>query len=386
MPIWLLERCLGLTKIDGDDLLTLIFTSGSTGMPKGVMLSHRNIGSNVDAFAEVIRLTKNDTLLGILPFFHSFGYTVTLWAPLMLRPNVAYHHNPLEARPIGDLVRRHKATILLGTPTFLRSFIRRIPKDDFVSLDVVVTGAEKLPKDVADAFEQKFGIRPVEGYGTTELSPVVSCNIPKSRIEHTDQVAAREGSIGKTFPGIAAKIIDLDTGDELDTNCSGMLMVTGPNVMQGYLHKPELTAEVIRDGWYVTGDVAKIDADGFIFITGRISRFSKIGGEMVPHIRVEEAIVESLGLGVDEVSIAVTSIPDSGKGERLIVLYTKLPCEPAEICKRLKQNGLPAIWIPSPDSFRKVEEIPILGSGKLALKELKDLALKATGAADKTIG
>lgn len=377
VPICLLERILGLTKIKPDDLLTLIFTSGSTGSPKGVMLTHANIGSNVDAFAEVIRLSQDDTLLGILPFFHSFGYTVTLWAPLMLKPAVAYHHNPLEARPIGELVRRHKATIFLGTPTFLRSYIRRIPKEDFASLDAVITGAEKLPRDVADAFEEKFGIRPTEGYGATELSPVVSCNIPKSRLANTDQVAAREGSIGKSFPGIAVKVVDLETGEELGPGQSGMLLVTGPNVMKGYWQRPDLTANVMRGEWYVTGDVAEIDAEGFIFITGRINRFSKIGGEMVPHIRIEEAIIETLGLDAEETRIAVTAVPDAAKGERLVILYTDIPFEPAEICRRLKERGLPALWIPSPDSFFRVEAIPVLGSGKLALKDIKDLAMAA---------
>ncbi len=375
VPVRLLERSLGLTRIEHDDLLTLIFTSGSTGMPKGVMLTHRNIGSNVDAFAQSLRLSKDDTLLGILPFFHSFGYTVTLWAPLIIEPKVAYHHNPLEARPIGNLARKHGATILLATPTFLRSFIRRIDKEDFKLIDTVVTGAEKLPKDVSDAFEDKFGVRPSEGYGTTELSPAVSCNVPPCRMTQADQLVSREGSIGLTFPGISAKIIDLDTDEDLGTNRAGMLLVTGPNVMKGYLHKPELTAEVMRDGWYVTGDMAKIDDDGFIFITGRISRFSKIGGEMVPHIGVEEAIVEAVGLDAEELCIAVTSIPDASKGERLIVLYTSLPCEPAEICQKLRATGLPAIWVPSPDAFRQVDEIPVLGTGKLALKEIKDMAM-----------
>lgn len=380
LPVGLLERCFGLTKIDPDDLLTLIFTSGSTGMPKGVMLSHRNIGPNVDAFAQLLGLNASDTLVGILPFFHSFGYTVSLWAPLMLEPKGVYHHNPLEARAIGSLTRKHAATILLATPTFLRSFIRRIPAEDFATINLVVTGAEKLPKDVSDAFEEKFGTRPSEGYGTTELSPAVSCNIPANRATNTDQVGTREGSIGKTFPGIDAKVVDLDTGEDLGTDRIGMLLITGPNVMKGYLHNPKLTAEVIRDGWYVTGDVAKIDAEGFIFITGRISRFSKIGGEMVPHIGVEEAIINVIGLDADELSIAVTSAPDPGKGERLLVLYTSLPCEPVEICRKLRQTGLPAIWVPSPDAFCHVDEIPVLGTGKLALKEVKDLALELAGA------
>jgi acyl-[acyl-carrier-protein]-phospholipid O-acyltransferase/long-chain-fatty-acid--[acyl-carrier-protein] ligase len=377
LPVTVLERRLGLTRIDPDELLTVIFTSGSTGKPKGVMLTHRNIGTNVTAFAEVLHLRDDDVMLGILPFFHSFGYTATMWAVLMLEPKGVYHPNPLEPRQIGKLCRRHGATILIGTPTFLRSYIRRCQPEDFASLNVVITGAEKLPLDVADAFEEKFGVRPVEGYGTTELSPCVSTNIPEDRVMALGTLAAREGTIGRTFPGIQAKVVDLDTGEDLGPDKSGMLLVTGPGVMKGYLGEPELTAEVIRDGWYVTGDVAMIDADGFIHITGRVSRFSKIGGEMVPHIRVEEAIVKILNLEEsEEPTVAVTAVPDARKGERLVVLHTGLSKPPEQICRELGQAGLPPIWIPSPESFHQVDVIPVLGTGKLALKEVKDLALE----------
>jgi len=374
LPAAVLERLLGLTRIDPEDLLTIVFTSGSTGAPKGVMLTHRNVGCDVSAFASILRLSRKDVLLGVLPFFHSFGYTVTLWAVLMLEPKGAYHPNPLEPKPIGQLCRRHRGTLLLATPTFLRSYLRRIEPEDFATLDTVITGAEKLPRELADAFEARFGIRPAEGYGTTELSPAVSVNIPACRLGRTTQVALREGSIGRPLPGVMAKVVDLETGEDLDVDQTGMLLVTGPIVMKGYLNRPDLTAEVMRGEWYVTGDVARIDADGFVFITGRVSRFSKIGGEMVPHVHVEEAICKALGLDEESVSVAVTGLPDPRKGERLIVLHTKLETPPAEICRRLSEAGLPALWIPSPDSFFEVDEIPVLGSGKLALKEVRDLA------------
>ncbi len=379
-PIPIMERRLGLTAIKPDDVLTVIFTSGSTGLPKGVMLTHRNVGSNVRAFDEAVHLSASDVLTGILPFFHSFGYTTTLWTALTLKPKVIYHYSPLEARPIGKLCGKHGATILIATPTFLRSYVRRCRPEDFAALDLVLTGAEKLPVELADAFEKKFGVRPVEGYGTTELSPVVGVNIPESRLPDKSQVGVKEGTIGRPLPGISAKVINLDTGEDLGTNEPGMLLVSGPNVMKGYMDQPELTAEVMRGRWYVTGDVAEIDDDGFIKITGRVSRFSKIGGEMVPHIRVEEALGEMLGVDEEaELSLAVTAVPHEKKGERLVVLHTGLPEPPDDICRKLADAGLPPIWIPSPDSFCRVDEIPVLGTGKLDLKAVKEKALQQMG-------
>jgi acyl-[acyl-carrier-protein]-phospholipid O-acyltransferase/long-chain-fatty-acid--[acyl-carrier-protein] ligase len=381
LPSWLHERLLGLTKIQPDDLITLIFTSGSTGLPKGVMLTQHNIGSNVEGFSQVLHMRADDVLVGILPFFHSFGYTTTIWTALMLDPMCVYHYSPLEARQVGKLTRQYKVTILLSTPTFLRSYTRRCDAEDFASLEVLITGAEKLPMDVADAFEAKFGIRPVEGYGTTELSPVVSTNIPASRIMSEFQQGNRIGSVGQPMPGISAKIVDPETGENLGTEKSGMLLIKGPNVMKGYLGQPELTARVLQDGWYTTGDIAKIDADGYIHITGRQSRFSKIGGEMVPHLRIEEILSQILGQDEEgEQAAVVTGVPDAKKGERIVVLYRWLEMATDEVCRKLGEAGLPPIWIPSPDSFFRVDEIPILGTGKLDLKRVKDLALKLTEA------
>lgn len=374
-PVFMLEASLGLTKVKPDDVLTVIFTSGSTGTPKGVMLTYANVGSNVQAIDQVIQLTPTDVLIGILPFFHSFGYTVTLWGVAGLDIKGAYHFSPLEPKQVGKLVQKNKGTLLLSTPTFLRSYLRRCEKEEFASLDVVVCGAEKLPKDLADEFQQKFGVEPVEGYGTTELSPLVSVNIPPSRSVDNFQTDRKVGSVGRTVPGVSAKVTDLDTGQELPAGQSGMLWIAGPNVMKGYMHQPELTAELIKDGWYMTGDVAFIDEEGFIHITGRESRFSKIGGEMVPHIKIEEELSRLVTTPEDDKQkVAVTAVPDAKKGERLIVLHTKIDKTPDELRKGLAEAGLPNLFIPSADSFIEVPDLPILGTGKLDLKGMKALA------------
>lgn len=372
-----LERRLGIHHVTSDDLATVIFTSGSTGQPKGVMLTQANIMSNVEAIEQVVQLTRDDVLVGILPFFHSFGYTVTLWTVLAIDVQGAYHYSPLDARQIGRLTKKHQGTVLLATPTFLRTYLRRCEPEDFASLDVVVAGAEKLPRDLCDAFEEKFHIRPVEGYGTTELSPLVSVNIPPSRSWGSGQLDVKEGTVGRPVPGVSAKVTDLDTGRELGANQPGMLWVKGPNVMKGYLHRPDLTDEVIREGWYKTGDIALVDEDGFIQITGRQSRFSKIGGEMVPHLQVEEALARMITAGDEGMKVAVTAVSDERKGERLVVIHTKLDKTPGELRKRLAEDGLPNLFIPAEDSFVEVDQIPILGTGKLDLRAIKDIANKA---------
>lgn len=383
-PAWWTERSLGLNKVGPDELLTIIFTSGSTGEPKGVMLSQSNIGSNVDAVNQILNLSREDSLMGVLPFFHSFGYTASLWLVVCGAPRAVYHYNPLDARMVGRLCEKYNVSILMSTPTFLRTYLRRIEPSQLKALDIAVVGAEKMPLDVAEQFKEKFHVMPSEGYGTTELSPVVSINIPDHRSADTQQIGTKLGTIGRPIPGVAAKIVDPETHQDLGIDREGLLLIKGPNVMLGYLNQPEKTAEVIRDGWYNTGDFARIDADGFITITGRQSRFSKIGGEMVPHIRIEEEIarvVEHVGSqGHDsdqpELEVAVTAVPDPHKGERIVVVHRPLTKSVEEIRTALKERGLPNIWIPAADSFIKVEQVPLLGTGKVDLKALKDLALK----------
>lgn len=373
-PLPLLERILGIHRASSDDELTIIFTSGSTGEPKGVVLTNHNIGSNVEAIDQVIHLRSDDTLLGILPFFHSFGYTVTLWTVLGLDVRCVYHFTPLDAKQVSKLCGKWGVTVLLATPTFLRSYVRRCDPADFAQMEIVVAGAEKLPTPLCDEFEAKFGVRPVEGYGATELSPLVSVNVPPKRSQSSDE-ECREGTVGRPVPGVTAKIVDPDTWETLGPQTPGMLLIKGPNVMKGYLNDPDKTAEAIRDGWYVTGDIALIDKQGFIQITGRLSRFSKIGGEMVPHVKIEEAVQSFVQADDDEVIRAVvTAVPDIKKGERLVVVHTSLDHTPQEICDHLAKLGVPNLWLPSPDSFLKVDEIPVLGTGKLDLKGLADLA------------
>ncbi|WP_044254888.1 AMP-binding protein [Rhodopirellula sp. SWK7] len=383
VPAWLLDRILGLHKVQSDDLLTVIFTSGSTGMPKGVLLSNANVSHNVDAVGRAIRLDQEDVVIGVLPFFHSFGYAVTLWAAQTLGPAGVYHFNPLDSKQIGKLAEKYKATVLLGTPTFIRGYLRRVTEEQFKTLDVVVVGAEKMPIDLFDAFEKKFGVRPVEGYGTTEMSPLVSVNIPMSRSLAKYQPDRVEGSVGRPLPGISAKIISPDDGTELSTGEDGMLMVTGPNVMRGYAGQKELTEKAVVNGWYSTGDIAHIDADGFLHITGRLSRFSKIGGEMVPHLKIEEEIGKILCEGDedDQLRACVTAVPDEKKGERIIVLHTPTSRSIDDIRDGLRAAGLPNLFVPANDSFIEVDAIPLLGTGKLDLKGAKDLALCQTAKA-----
>jgi acyl-[acyl-carrier-protein]-phospholipid O-acyltransferase/long-chain-fatty-acid--[acyl-carrier-protein] ligase len=377
-PARCLEWLLGLHRIRHDDVLTVVFTSGSEGVPKGVMLSHGNVGSNVEVVQPLIHLGPSDVLVGILPFFHSFGYSITMWTVATLNARGVYHYSPLDAKRIGKLTQEHGGTVLLTTPTFLRTYLRRCTPEQLATLEVVIVGAEKMPLDLFDAYEKKFGHRPVEGYGTTELSPLVSVNIPASRSHGEHHVQRREGTVGRPIAGVSAKVVDLDTGEDLSVGKSGMLLITGPNVMLGYLGQPEKTAEVMRDGWYVTGDIAVIDEDGFISITGRESRFSKIGGEMVPHIRIETVLNEII-FGDEEQSelkAAVTAVPDPKKGERLVVVHTALQQSPQELCEALTRAGLPNIFVPSPDSFTEIDEMPVLGSGKLDLKGIKRIALE----------
>jgi acyl-[acyl-carrier-protein]-phospholipid O-acyltransferase/long-chain-fatty-acid--[acyl-carrier-protein] ligase len=373
LPARWLEKALGRVKPAAlDDPATVIFSSGSTGDPKGVLLSHYNIGSNIDQVGQTFMLGARDRMLGVLPFFHSFGFTVTLWLPATLGAGVVYHPSPLDAKVIGALVRRHQVTFLLSTPTFLQNYIRRCSPEDFGSLEFVVVGAEKLPERVAVAFEDAFGIRPFEGYGCTECSPVVAVNARDFRAAGFRQVGAKRGKIGHPLPGVSVRIVDPDTMQPVPLGQSGLLLVHGPNVMQGYLGRPEKTAEVLQEGWYVTGDIAEMDEEGFLTITDRLSRFSKIGGEMVPHIKIEEQLHELAG--ATEQTFVVTGVPDGKKGERLAVLHTLSPEKLAEVLEKLPSCPLPNLWIPRANQFFHVDTLPLLGTGKLDLRKIRETA------------
>ncbi len=378
MPASLLARALGHGADGLDDPMTIMFTSGTTGDPKGAVLTYGNIGSNVDAVDNVIHIRRPDVMIGVLPFFHSFGYTVTLWSGLILDTGVAYHVNPLDAQVVGKLCREQKGSILVATPMFLRNYGRRCDQEDFKTLEVLVTGGERLPKQVADEFEAKFGIRPIEGYGCTETSPLIASNIPASRAQRYQADSAREGTVGKAAPGIEVKIVDQETGVDLPIGERGILLVKGPNVMAGYLNDPAATAKRMRDGWYVTGDLATIDDEGFIRIVGRESRFAKIGGEMVSHLAVEEPLTNIVGMDEDgQPKLIVISVPDETKGERLVVIHKPITQKPAELRRALSESGLPNLYIPSLSSFMEVESLPFIGTGKIDLKQIREMANRA---------
>ena len=375
LPARLLLRLFGDDKQRADALAAVIFSSGSTGSPKGVMLSHDNVLSNIEAFAQLFRVSGEDRMLGVLPFFHSFGFTGTLWFPLLTGFGAVYHSNPLDGKTIGELAAKHRATILISTPTFYAAYLRRIPPEQFATLRYAVTGAEKLREPLAREFKEKYGLDLLEGYGTTEMAPVISVNIPDVEDGSEHQTGRKFGTVGHPLPGITAKVVDPESGAALPPNREGLLLVKGPNRMVGYLGDAEQTAAVLHDGWYVTGDIAAIDDDGFIRITDRLSRFSKIGGEMVPHVKVEETVNEILG----ERSSVVVSIPDEQKGERLAVLYSRPDVAPEELWRALNETALPKLWIPKKENLLLVEEIPLLGSGKADLKKSQALAAAATG-------
>jgi acyl-[acyl-carrier-protein]-phospholipid O-acyltransferase/long-chain-fatty-acid--[acyl-carrier-protein] ligase len=209
------------------------------------------------------------------------------------------------------------------------------------------------------------------------MAPVVAVNRPDVLDGRERQIGTKFGSVGHPIPGVAAKIVDQETREGPIFDRPGLLLVKGPNLMTGYLNQPERTAEVITDGWYVTGDVASIDEDGFIFITDRLSRFSKIGGEMVPHLKIEDAINGILG----DLCSAVTAVPDAARGERIVAFYTRADGPSGALWEQLCKSDLPRLWLPRREDLLHVSQIPTLGTGKVDLRGLRQLALDRTGEA-----
>lgn len=376
---WLERSCGAKRRPQVDDIVTTIFSSGSTGEPKGVLLSHFNIDSNVEAVAQVFQMRPDDRLLGILPLFHSFGY-LSLWFALNHGVGIVFHPNPLDARAIGDLTERYAATILLATPTFLQMYRRRVAPAQFGSLRIVMAGAEKLLPQMAQDFEDHFGIRPLEGFGMTECAPVVAASGLDFRAAGFYQPGSRRGSVGLPLPGVAVRVVDEQTFEPKPPGEEGHLLVKGPNVMRGYLNSEKLTAESFHDGWYLTGDLAALDDDGFLRITGRLSRTAKIGGEKISLGRVEEALHEAAG--ACEQVFAVAALPDEQKGERLAVLHTLDETMIPEVLERMAHSGLSPLAIPRPSQFARVEQLPLLGTGKLDLREVKRIAAEKLGQTD----
>jgi acyl-[acyl-carrier-protein]-phospholipid O-acyltransferase/long-chain-fatty-acid--[acyl-carrier-protein] ligase len=373
LPIRVIGMLLGLNRRRGDDEAALLFTSGSSGQPKGVVLSHRNLLANVTQFATRLDLPSDSSVLGCLPLFHSFGCTVTLWYPVIEGIDLVTYPSPLETKRLAELVALHQVSLLLATPTFLRGYMKRVDPAQLASLKLVVTGAEKLPQSLANAFAEKFGIRPQEGYGLTETSPATNVNLPDPPPEThaTPLPSTRNGSVGQLLPGLAIRITDPATDREVPIDHQGIIWFKGSNIFPGYLGDPKKSAEVIKDGWFRTGDVGRVDDDGFLYIEGRISRFSKIAGEMVPHETVEAAVNKVLGLDAEaERRIAIVGVPDEHKGEAILLLSTiagpALEQECIDLRYKLLDEGLPSLWCPK--HIIPIGEIPVLASGKLDIK------------------
>src|SRR5213595_2374242 len=374
-PTRLLLRLLQVPKRGGHDEAVVLFTSGSSGEPKGVVMSHRNIVGNVSQFSQLLDAKKEDAILASLPFFHSFGSTVTLWYPLIEGVRIVTYPSPLEVAKNAALIERYQLTLPLATPTFLRGYLRKAEPNQLRSLRLVITGAEKLPLDLAKAFEDRFNQHVFEGYGLTETSPVVSVNLPDPQPTKSGeqvQPSSRLGSVGKMAPGIAAEIREPETDRKLSLHETGMVWFRGVNIFEGYLHDEKRTAEVLQDGWFKTGDIGRFDEDGFLYIEVRLSRFSKIGGEMVPHEAVEQKIIDLLGFsGKDERLVAIVGVQDESKGEALILLAAA-DVDLAQLRDKLRDAGVPNLWIPK--KICRADSIPVLASGKLDLKKCQALA------------
>ena len=354
------------TQASPDDIAAIIFSSGSTGTPKGVMLSHWNLIANAQATGDVYSVSREDCMLGVLPLFHSFGYTYGLWFPLLHGFKAVFHANPTDAKAIGELAGTHRPTLFLSTPTFCLSYLRKCTREQFASIRHLLVGAERLRPKLAAAFQERFGITLVEGYGCTEMGPAVSVNVNDLSMR-----GFKAGSVGRPLPHMSVRIVDPETFAPLAVGQTGLLLVNGPSRMIGYLGDAERTAQATRDGYYVTGDLAVLDEDGFLHIGDRLSRFSKIAGEMVPHLKIEETIDEALRSH----SCVVTGIPDEQRGERLAVLYTQADVTPSDLWRRLSGNGFcPKLWIPKQENIYQVESIPVLGTGKVDLRGVKQIA------------
>ncbi|HEY5079931.1 MAG TPA: AMP-binding protein, partial [Opitutaceae bacterium] len=344
---WLLPNqwvagLIGLPRKGDGDEAAVLFTSGSAGSPRGVVLSHRNLLANCEQISSLSIFPRSATMLGCLPVFHSFGFTFTMWYPLLRGCLLVTTPSPLDTRAIIDSVREEAVTVLIGAPTFLRPLLRRAEPADLRSLELVVTGAEKLNDDLRLGFLEKFHIAILQGYGLTETSPVSNVNQPHPAVTTgtaDEQLGNKVGTVGRLLPGMAARVVDPESGDELAQGETGILCLKGPNVFSNYLGEEAAGGPSFRGGWFVTWDLARVDEDGFVSVEGRLARFSKIGGEMVPHGTVEAKIAEVFGVDPgDAQSVVVVGVPDAAKGESLVALST-IDLSAEEVRRRLSAAG-----------------------------------------------
>lgn len=379
LPNQLMPRLLGIPKRGDRAEAGLLFTSGSSGEPKGVPLTHRNILANCWQFSTLSIFPNNSVMLSCLPVFHSFGFTVNMWYPLLRGCLSVTVPSPLDTKKIIEAVREEEISVMVGAPTFMRPILKKAESADLKSLQILVSGAEKMPMDLYEGFLEKFHLEIMQGYGMTEASPGTNVNQPDPALPTataSEQPGKRLGSVGRMMPGMTARVLHPETRETLSPGETGVIAFRGANLFEGYLDDPKKTAEVFHDGWYITGDLGRFDEDGFLFIEGRLSRFSKIAGEMVPHGTVEQKLVEAFALDQSEgYALVVMGVPDAAKGEQLVLLTASDEVTEESVKVHLTAAGVPNLWIPR--IVARVEKIPVLGTGKLDLKGCKDLAIEA---------
>jgi len=340
-----------------DDNLVILFTSGSEKDPKAVQLTHRNISSNIRSFSRILQMYDRDIMLANLPYFHVFGLTVNLWTPLYYGMTMITYANPLDYKMICTIIREEQPTVSVGTPSFLWGYVRKSERGDFKSIRLIVSGADRCQDTLRKEFLDKHGITLYEGYGATETSPVISVNIP----EHN-----RPGSVGKVLPDVRVKIENYETGKQCRVGEVGRILVKGELVMKGYLDDFEETSMRIRHGWYDTGDMGYLDKDGYLWHSGRLKRFVKIGGEMVSMVRVEDTLQKLLPA---QVACSVVEVPDALKGVRIVAAVTR-KIDEKKVLKQMSER-LPNIALPK--QFVVIEDLPKMGSGKIDFRTVTDM-------------
>ena len=342
---------------DPDAPAVILFTSGSEGLPKGVVLSHRNLHANRYQAAARIAFTASDVVFNALPMFHAFGLTAGALLPVLAGVRTFLYPSPLHYKVVPELCYETNATVLFGTDTFLMGYAKNAHPYDFFNVRLVVAGAERVKPETREAWMEKFGLRILEGYGATECAPVIAVNTP---------MHFRTGTVGRLLDQIQYRLEPVPGIEE-----GGRLFVKGPNIMLGYLRADNPgVLEAPEDGWYDTGDIVKLDEDGFLIILGRAKRFAKIAGEMVSLALVEAR----LGQALPEAQHAVVAVPDAKKGEQLVMFTTGEAIDARRVTEALKAAGTPALMVPRNVIF--VAELPLLGSGKTDYQTLNRMALE----------
>ncbi len=363
-----------------EHVATIIYSSGTTGDPKGIQLTHQQIFANSDSIVEHMPIPRDEgTLLTPLPLFHSFGLVPGLWMALVQGVAVAGQADPFDGAALGKLAAASKARYLIATPTFARGYMRRVRPEQFATLEFAIVGAEKCPSDLHAAFHDKYATPLLEGYGCTELAPAVAIN----SLAHN-----KEGSIGQPLPGIEILLMDPETyrllPDEPGTD--GLIIVRSAARMLGYLGRPDLTEAAFVHGGYNTGDIGHYDADGYLHITGRLARFAKMAGEMVPLDTIERALQSWLDERGIDAQVAVAAVPDRKRGERLIAMITGDGPDDPEAWIESSMHEHPPLWRPRAQDLHTVESIPMLGTGKRDLGRIRLLAEEFAGTDTKGRG